>query len=393
MQNQNGIKSYEDFAKKLTQEYDAACKRGFDTVNGIVILKGNTELMETILKGVLASALQQPSGEHPIITNLGKAFVGYWTGAQMSLSPPPIIPSLGAVLNISQVSNIIVDPGIWQPTDKVELNIIDEGKRTIQNIYDKLDWSKIPLDKNDPEVQEIINPDLVKINQKIIRSRAVTDLEKSAATQLNNVKTQIIDDAVEEQGLKEITDSKEVKSGYRTLDKLLKIAGDLARKLGKNERVKYENLKRGYIDGVHGLCPQGTQAVVAALTGVNALGKIYGHADWFSFKSPGTDTKSTGASSFAIDVGGTTYYHNKVKVDEEWIKDPTKWQVGDVIAQGYTSKSAKPYGHIQVWTGWAWVSDFTQRQVQKNNVDFSSVALWRLNENGKEAVESQKTKA
>ena len=104
MQNQNGIKSYEDFAKKLTQEYDAACKRGFDTVNGIVVSKGNTELMETILKGVLASALQQPSGEHPIITNLGKAFVGYWTGAQMSLSPPPIIPSPGAVLNISLAS-------------------------------------------------------------------------------------------------------------------------------------------------------------------------------------------------------------------------------------------------------------------------------------------------
>ena len=27
MQNQRGIGSYEDYAKKLTQEYDAACKR------------------------------------------------------------------------------------------------------------------------------------------------------------------------------------------------------------------------------------------------------------------------------------------------------------------------------------------------------------------------------
>lgn len=308
--------------------------------------------------------------------------------ATMRLFPPPIpsITPLGVFVHIAQISNFTTNSGIWTPSD-VTLETPLEPDPINYNVYEKLDWSRVPLDKNDPEVQEIINPDPAKIDQKIIESRAVTDLEKSAATQLNNVKTQIIDDAVEEQGLKEITDSKEVKSGYRTLDKLLKIAGDLARKLGKNERVKYENLKSSYIKGVHGLCPQGTQAVVAALTGKNELGKIYGHADWFSFKSPGTDTTSTGASSFAIDVGGTRYYHNKVKVNEEWIKDPTKWQVGDVIAQGYKSKR---YGHIQVWTGFAWVSDFTQSRVQTSNVDFDTVALWRLNENGIAAVEAQK---
>jgi hypothetical protein len=308
--------------------------------------------------------------------------------ATMRLFPPPIpsITPLGVFVHISQISNFTTNSGTWTPSD-VTIETPLEPEPISYNVYEKLDWNRVPLDKNDPEVQEIINPDSAKINQKIIESRAVTDLEKSAATQLNNVKTQIIDDAVEEQGLKEITDSKEVKSGYRTLDKLLKIAGDLARKIGKNERVKYENLKSSYIAGVHGLCPQGTQAVVAALTGVNELGKINGHADWFSFKSPGTDTKSTGASSFAINVGGTTYYHNKVKVDEEWIKDPTKWQVGDVIAQGYSSKR---YGHIQVWTGFAWVSDFTQKKVQTSKVDFDTVALWRLNENGIAAVESQK---
>ena len=69
MQNQAGISSYGDFAKKLTSEYDMAVKRGYETVNGITIAKGNTELMEATLNGILATAFQQPSGEHPIITN------------------------------------------------------------------------------------------------------------------------------------------------------------------------------------------------------------------------------------------------------------------------------------------------------------------------------------
>ena len=145
MQNQNGIGSYSDFAKKLTQEYDAACKRGFESVNQIKIQKGNTELMESIITSVLANALQQSSGEHPIITNLGQGFVGYWTGAQMSLSPPPIIPSPGSVSNIAQTSNNIVNPGIWQPTDTLSLEpIIEEPpKKSVEQLL-----QEIPDDNN-----------------------------------------------------------------------------------------------------------------------------------------------------------------------------------------------------------------------------------------------------
>lgn len=117
MRNQGGISSYGDFAKKLTMEYDMAVKRGFDSINNIKIAKGNTELMESTLNGIFATALQQSSGEHPIITNMGPAFIAYWTGASMSQVPPPIIPSPGAILNIATISSFITDPGVWQPTD------------------------------------------------------------------------------------------------------------------------------------------------------------------------------------------------------------------------------------------------------------------------------------
>ena len=148
MQNQNGIGSYGDFAKKLTQEYDAACKRGFDSINsGILVQKGNTELMEASLNSILANALQQSSGEHPIITNMGQAFISYWTGAQMSITPPPLIPSPGSVSNIAQLSNAITHPGIWQPTDTLVLDPKAEPKpKSVEELL-----KEIPDDNNTVE--------------------------------------------------------------------------------------------------------------------------------------------------------------------------------------------------------------------------------------------------
>ena len=153
MQNQAGINSYGEFAKKLTLEYDMAVKRGFDSVNSITVSKGNTELMESTLNGILATAFQQPSGEHPIITNMGPAFIAYWTGATMSAVPPPIIPSPGAILNIATVSSMITNPGTWQPTDLKSLEPIpieppddEPGEPTTEELL-----AKVPDDNNTVE--------------------------------------------------------------------------------------------------------------------------------------------------------------------------------------------------------------------------------------------------
>ena len=178
---------------------------------------------------------------------------------------------------------------------------------------------------------------------------------------------------------------------FGTFDELLRLAGKLARELGKNTRVNYSNLKQSYVKGVHGLCPQGTQAVLAALTGIKGLGKISGNADWFSFKTPGT---GGGNASFNRSIDGVVYFNDKIKITQKngswkgtYLQDPSQWQVGDVIAMGYTG--GKKYGHIQVWTGYKWMSDFKQNRIQQNNVDPNTVALWRLNENGLAAVRGQ----
>lgn len=71
------------------------------------------------------------------------------------------------------------------------------------------------------------------------------------------------------------------------------------------------------------------------------------------------------------------------------MQDSNLWQIGDVVASGYSSSSGKKYGHIQIWTGYSWMSDFKQNTIQQRNLDTDSVALWRLNSNGISAVKSQ----
>ena len=442
----SGEKSIDDIANIWATEYDNAIKTGKDIVNLIAIQNGNTSVMESLFKLALTQGQNSSSSTFSLVSEFGNGVKAYWAGATMQLFPVPLIPAPGSIQNIAVNSNAVINPGVWtpqipiSPTNNSELIIdqfinaatlhlttisgiiqttslypsapspipspgvipwtgyfvapaipsISQSIAGISQAYSKLDFNKIPLDKNDPEVQEIINPDLNIINQKIKASGATDDMGKAGATQLNNVKAEILDNALAEQGITtpvDLNTDSDLKSGYRNLDELLKIAGSLAPKLRKNARVNYSNLKSGYIKGVHGLCPQGTQAVVVALTGITGLGKISGNADWFSFKNPST---GGGRSSFAKEIGGKSYYNDKVKVGKSFIITPSQWQVGDIIVMGYID--GKPYGHIQVWTGWKWVSDFSQNAVQQRKVDFNTIALWRLNENGKQALQSQKSK-
>jgi hypothetical protein len=380
MSNPDAINDIDLVARTLATEYDAAVRRGGDTVNSVALKTGNLQIMEQLFKAALQKGLTSTQ-PYDLVGELGQGVIAYWTGATLNEFPFPLIPAAGSTQNVGVVSNIVVNAGVWAPAITLPPN------KSVLSVYDNLDWSKIPLDENDPDVQEIINPNINKINQKIIADNAVDDLSKATATQMDNVKAEIIDAAAYDQGLIVVDDTDtSFQSGYKSLDELLRIAGKLAPKLGKNARVRYENLKTGYVKGVHGLCPQGTQAVVAALTGVSSLGRISGNADWFSFKEPST---GGGRSSFAIPIAGQVYYNDKIQVGKEYLNNPSQWQVGDVIANGYLG--GKKYGHIQVWTGFKWVSDFTQNRIQINKVDFSSIALWRLNEVGKKAVQSQKT--
>ena len=115
MQNQEGIDSFDDFANKLTTEYDFAVKRGFQTINNIPIQTGNTQSMETFVKIACQSALNVREGNHTFIDDIGKAIVMYWTGATLISGIPPVIPATGSIQNISTNSASVMIPGQWSP--------------------------------------------------------------------------------------------------------------------------------------------------------------------------------------------------------------------------------------------------------------------------------------
>jgi len=111
MENQGSIKSYQDFAKKLTTEYDMCIRRGYQTINSVGILKPNVELMEQMVILACSIALQKQKGLHGILNDIGKGVIGYWTGATLNNFPPPIIPAYGSFQNITTTSAMVTNPG------------------------------------------------------------------------------------------------------------------------------------------------------------------------------------------------------------------------------------------------------------------------------------------
>jgi hypothetical protein len=388
--NPDGIPDIDTVARLYATEYDAAIKRGNANLYGLSVKQGNVEAMQNLFKAALQKGLNSTQ-PYDLVGEMGNGVLAYWGSAILNNLPVPVIPAPGSIANIAVTSASATNPGKWLRPISTANGISGD------NPYDKLDWSKIKgIDKNDPEVRRITNPDPNTEKEKAyLEPLSDTDLEGTIirTSQLNNLKDEILTKALLEQGIikKEIVKDSDLKSGYNTLDELLRKAAAWARKLDKNPRVTYEHLILGYTPGIHGLCPQGAQAVLAALTGIAGLGSISGHADWFSFKEPGTDNTRGNQKSFAKPINGVVYYNDKVHIDSSYTLNPAKWQVGDIVAMGYTGGA--PYGHIQVYTGFKWMSDFTQNRIQPNHVDESTTALWRLNENGKNAVRQSKNKS
>lgn len=126
MSNQRAISSYQDFAKRLTLEYDGTIRRGYQSINKVSVLKTNVKLMENILNFALLTALQKQKGLHDIINQIGQAVEGYWIGTTLNNFPIPIIPAVGAFMNIQTVTASVSKPGVFPdmklqyPTDNIE---------------------------------------------------------------------------------------------------------------------------------------------------------------------------------------------------------------------------------------------------------------------------------
>lgn len=124
-----------------------------------------------------------------------------------------------------------------------------------------------------------------------------------------------------------------------------------------------------------GACGRGTIAVVGALTNNRA----------FQQGSAGGNAKdySVGRSAPSDRFAQSGIYQPRQAVGANYLNDPSQWRVGDVIASAGGAN-----GHIQVWTGKQWVSDFQQgnRILQSS---YNNFTLHRLNPNGVAAVNAR----
>lgn len=150
------VKDSDDFASFLTKEYDTLIKSGFQTINNIPIQTANPSGMENLIKSVLKATLNVTVSPTPIIQNLGPGFITYWTGALLLSGPPPIIPAIGAVSNVSSTVNPVLNPGTWvvsapqSPSDTVNpfvsvlIATIQQHLTTISGLYNTLSIYPLP---------------------------------------------------------------------------------------------------------------------------------------------------------------------------------------------------------------------------------------------------------
>ena len=132
MDNPNGVKSKEAFAKQFTIAYDTAMKTGSVTTRGyggfpLPIATGNTEVMEKLMIAACAIAFtKSETGKHTWLKDIGQSIIGYWGSATLA-QVPPIIPPFLAFANIALTSGLVSNPGKW-PTTRPEQPIDDAGK-------------------------------------------------------------------------------------------------------------------------------------------------------------------------------------------------------------------------------------------------------------------------
>jgi hypothetical protein len=181
MSNPNAINDIDLVARTFAIEYDAAIRRGGDTVNGVAIKTGNIQSMEQIFKAALQKGLTSTQ-PYDLVGEMGNGVLSYWTGATLNEFPFPIIPAVGSTQNIGVTSNVVTNPGVWAPA--ITLPPIPQIEQEIP-IEELL--SKIPDDNNTIEAittvseqtgVEFINDDGGELNETVANIKSSISNDK-----------------------------------------------------------------------------------------------------------------------------------------------------------------------------------------------------------------------
>jgi hypothetical protein len=120
-----GIPDIDTIADLYAKEYDAAIKRGGDSINNVSVKRGNVDTMRQLFKAALQKGLNSKVG-YDLVGEMGQGVLAYWSGATLNEFPVPKIPATGATQNIGVISNIVTSPGSWQPVDAMSQGTQDD---------------------------------------------------------------------------------------------------------------------------------------------------------------------------------------------------------------------------------------------------------------------------
>jgi hypothetical protein len=102
------------FAYNLTNEYDKlVTNAGKTLIGGVGLQSGNFSVMQSLLFTLLGKTESDINGD--LLRDIGPSVQSYWLGARLKRFPPPTIPCIGAVQNISTTTAINLFPGVWTP--------------------------------------------------------------------------------------------------------------------------------------------------------------------------------------------------------------------------------------------------------------------------------------
>ncbi len=130
-------------------------------------------------------------------------------------------------------------------------------------------------------------------------------------------------------------------------------------------------------------CGQGTRQTIGAMTTNDYFRNGIGH---------GGDAHSLAMGSSNPYLQKSGLYAEKVALPKGYLDDRSQWKVGDVVA----ARGGKS-GHVQVWTGESWVSDFNQgdkilKEGGKDKHQYSDFALHRMKDPGRSEQSAETAK-
>ena len=101
------------FAKCLATEYDKVIRGGKTIIGGVPFTGGNVVLMTSVLSGILGTTKLDKNGD--LLRDIGPAIQAYWLGNTSAKYPPPSIPCIGSIKNITTNIGMNFSPGVWTP--------------------------------------------------------------------------------------------------------------------------------------------------------------------------------------------------------------------------------------------------------------------------------------